>query len=459
MKKNSVYGLFILMTGLLFIAGGVSYAILSYAGIGNKEVSISTNGITFKYTEGTRKIALESAMPMTDSEGKNQEEYFEFDLSGYTDQNYEIPYDITIRKSKDSADIDNDIKLYLTSVDKTGIEEEVKFTDFANIEKYVNENINLTNHNEKLLYSSKVPANSNFTQKYRLRIWISYDADYTQEKYNNAKFDLTVNVYGKGKVKSSSNIEESKKLEAGLYDKDDNLIASWDELVNTYGLDIETDKSDNYYSKIIEKNANLASGTKLVIGNISRIGTESFLGDKSLEIVEIPSSVISIGVSAFEATNIRKVVFAENSSLTTIEDYAFMVCLKLKVIEVPSSVTTIADNAFYDVTSIVYSGSLDASAKNNWGAHFLNPYIEENFVYLDNTKTTLVSYIGDETTVVIPDAVTQIMAAAFYQLTYYKEIYIPNSVVTIGDDAFSGINHIYYTGTATGAPWGAEALN
>ena len=36
---------------------------------------------------------------------------------------------------------------------------------------------------------------------------------------------------------------------------------------------------------------------------------------------------------------------------------------------------------------------------------------------------------------------------------------IPNSVTSIGEDAFYLVTTIYYTGTATGSPWGALSVN
>lgn len=38
-------------------------------------------------------------------------------------------------------------------------------------------------------------------------------------------------------------------------------------------------------------------------------------------------------------------------------------------------------------------------------------------------------------------------------------IHIPSSVTSIGENAFADVAHIYYNGTATGAPWGALAMN
>ena len=38
-------------------------------------------------------------------------------------------------------------------------------------------------------------------------------------------------------------------------------------------------------------------------------------------------------------------------------------------------------------------------------------------------------------------------------------ITIPDSVQSIHDEAFKDVAHVYYNGTATGAPWGARAFN
>lgn len=347
-SKKMILSLFVLMTGVLFLVGGVSYAWFSFQANGEKSSSITTNGITFSYKEGSRTIGLNEAMPMTDSEGMNQNNYFEFDItsSGIKDS-LQIPYDIALNKSNNSSNIDDAIKVGLSEVinnenDVYGVvknslfnldlehldNDEYEFeynkkyeagsvadeviyvsnyydpTAYSTIEECKNANFyknnlfispsckkidesyyalqqvyflnqdecsvncsvkynigdtiesdiydvnvwykqysnlsysectelvsqencqikypagimekeigifkynelnnylnKLTNtQNEKLLFQDQV-STDNYKKTFRLRMWIDYNTDFTQSKYNNANFGLNVNVYGEGKEK------------------------------------------------------------------------------------------------------------------------------------------------------------------------------------------------------------------------------------------------------------------
>lgn len=59
----------------------------------------------------------------------------------------------------------------------------------------------------------------------------------------------------------------------------------------------------------------------------------------------------------------------------------------------------------------------------------------------------------------LPEGVERIEELAFAGCVAMEEIRIPDSVTEIGQDAFADVKHIYYNGTATGAPWGALAMN
>lgn len=62
------------------------------------------------------------------------------------------------------------------------------------------------------------------------------------------------------------------------------------------------------------------------------------------------------------------------------------------------------------------------------------------------------------TNITIPDSVTSIGSYCFCDCRNLI-ITIPNSVTRIDSNAFKNVQHIYYNGTATGAPWGALAIN
>lgn len=58
----------------------------------------------------------------------------------------------------------------------------------------------------------------------------------------------------------------------------------------------------------------------------------------------------------------------------------------------------------------------------------------------------------------IPNSVTSIAVGAFMGCRSL-DLYIPDTVTNIGDFAFFNVSHIEYHGEATGAPWGALAIN
>ena len=86
---------------------------------------------------------------------------------------------------------------------------------------------------------------------------------------------------------------------------------------------------------------------------MNNIGYWAFIGCNSLTSINIPSSVTSIGGSAFEScTSLTIVNFDNDSQLTTIGAQAFFNCCSLKTIAIPSGLTQIGPNAFNECIAL-----------------------------------------------------------------------------------------------------------
>jgi PKD repeat protein len=123
----------------------------------------------------------------------------------------------------------------------------------------------------------------------------------------------------------------------------------------------------------------------------------------------IPSSVTSIGESAFEAcTNLTSVTIP--GSVTNIEDFSFQYCYSLSNVTIPNSVTSVGESAFYYCTNLA-------------GA-------------------------------IIGNSVTNIGDFAFYYCPRLASVTIPASVTSLGTNAFSycyELIWVYFQGNAPSA--------
>ena len=125
------------------------------------------------------------------------------------------------------------------------------------------------------------------------------------------------------------------------------------------------------------------------------------------------------------------------NSVTSIGDSAFLGCSSLTSVEIPNSVTKIGVDAFEDCTGLTS-------------------------VTIPNSVTSIGERAFDGcsglTSVTIPNSVTKIGWRAFYGCKGLTSVTIPNSVTWIGDWAFKYIDVVYYSGSAIGAPWGANRV-
>ena len=175
------------------------------------------------------------------------------------------------------------------------------------------------------------------------------------------------------------------------------------------------------------------------------IAKNAFLHCLYLDNINIPNSVISIGSNAFKGCwSLKSINIPE--SVTCIEDYAFAYCNSLKSINMPESVTTIGKGAFImcnSLISITIPSSVIAIGMNPFrGCHAdlkneSKAFIYEHNVLFDRDKTAIISYRAKEANYVIPDSVISIGDFAFSECNSLTSIIIPDSVTSIGYSTFS----------------------
>ena len=185
----------------------------------------------------------------------------------------------------------------------------------------------------------------------------------------------------------------------------------------------------------------LGSDSVVVIPNaVTVIGDNAFKGYANLTSIEIPNSVTAIGSSTFYGCSSLTSIEISNS-VTGIGEQAFYNCKGLNLMDVPESVATIGKNAFYGIDTIFYAGKASGEP---WGAKKVirGTVKDGDFVYADSTKSCIVGYLGSDSVVVIPNAVTVIGDEAFKGCTKLTAIEIPNSVTAIGSSAFYGCSSL-----------------
>lgn len=154
----------------------------------------------------------------------------------------------------------------------------------------------------------------------------------------------------------------------------------------------------------------------------SKDGKRLLKGCDDIEQYKIKEGTKIICDSAFSWCSSLQEIAIPNS-VTRIGDNAFSWCRSLQEISIPNSVTSIGGNPFARCNCIIKSLS----------KHFI---VENNVLY-NADKTTLIAFISNQATFIIPNSVTSIGDSAFCWCSSLREISIPNSVNSIGDSAFN----------------------
>ena len=178
---------------------------------------------------------------------------------------------------------------------------------------------------------------------------------------------------------------------------------------------------------------------------VTAIGDEAFLNCYMVKSIEIPNSVKTIGRGAFSfCYELESIIIPDGVS--AIDDFAFNSCEKLENISIPSSVKTIGKSAFvycYNLSGFVVDENNEQYTNDAYGVLF------------NKDKTMLIQYpIGNKLSeYTIPEGVINIVDWAF-AASEIANVIIPDSVVTIGEQAFAYCKSL----TSIKIPVGVETI-
>ena len=154
--------------------------------------------------------------------------------------------------------------------------------------------------------------------------------------------------------------------------------------------------------------------------------------------VTIPANVRVIGSGAFEyCLNLREIVIADGSELTTIRPDAFR-NTRITQITLPSSLKEVGTRAFKDceqLKKVYYNGTIDDWAQINFGPECANPMALASELYFGET-------LFNGNTISISSAVQTIGSYAFYNFKSVTEIILPGTLAQINYGAFEGCSNV-----------------
>jgi general secretion pathway protein G len=228
----------------------------------------------------------------------------------------------------------------------------------------------------------------------------------------------------------------------GLYDANGDQLASWYDLVSTYGFDIESDKtSSDYDNAIVLYDEDLANGVELKIPNtVTHIGNYALQNSGTLAKISMPESEVSIGDYAFfNCVNLSNINL---NNISTIGNYAFANDEDLNF-NLNTSATSIGEYAFYKtgivqvnlgpVTTYIGSGAFRETPNLQHATFYSKEFLLENMSPEDIAAAwDGIQSLPDSSSLTIGDGV-------FYGCINLKDMYLGNNIAaTIGNNTFDG---------------------
>ena len=173
--------------------------------------------------------------------------------------------------------------------------------------------------------------------------------------------------------------------------------------------------------------------------DVTSIGDGAFYGCSNLTTVQMTDNVTSIGEYAFSGCEKLASINISNK-VTSIGDFAFRNCFKLTSITIPASLTNLEPHAFNNcrLTKVEIHSNAIVSKDESYTSlvSYFGPLVEEYILGEEVTKIGNYAFSGSAiTSIIIPNNVTSIGKSAFSG-SALTSIYIPVKVTSIGDNAF-----------------------
>ncbi|MBR5167981.1 MAG: leucine-rich repeat domain-containing protein [Salinivirgaceae bacterium] len=153
--------------------------------------------------------------------------------------------------------------------------------------------------------------------------------------------------------------------------------------------------------------------------SIVSIGDWAFNGCIWISEITIPESVTIIGASAFARCGLKSIDIP--NSVTRIGDYAFNSCIELKSVKIPNSVRKLGNRVFEGCDQLQY-----------------NEYNNDKYLGNDENPYLVLMRAAIQDTCIININCKFINSKAFYNHSQLKMVSIPESVTSIGTEAFCG---------------------